>query len=236
MGSLFRITRKLAVNAGRLVSLPAAERSYSPIPIVIEQSSRGERAYDIFSRLLKERIICINGEICDNVSHVVVAQLLFLESENPSKPINMYINSPGGVVTSGLAIYDTMQYIRCPINTMCLGQASSMGSLLLTAGTKGGRRALPNASIMIHQPSGGYNGKCMDLTIHAKHMAKLWDSLNALYSKHTGQTVEVIQKSLERDNFMTPEEAKEFGLIDEVVNQRPLELVADAVQNAPEKV
>ncbi|XP_047311716.1 ATP-dependent Clp protease proteolytic subunit 2, mitochondrial-like [Impatiens glandulifera] len=236
MGSLFRITRKLAVNAGRPVSFQATKRSYNTIPIVIEQSSRGERAYDIFSRLLKERIICINGPISDDVAHVVVAQLLFLESENPSKPINMYMNSPGGVVTAGLAIYDTMQYIRCPINTMCLGQAASMGSLLLAAGTKGGRRSLPNASIMVHQPSGGYSGTSMDLSIHAKQMAKMWDSLNALYSKHTGQTVEVIQKSMERDNFMTPEEAKEFGLIDEVINQRPEELVADAVQNAPEKV
>ncbi|XP_047313012.1 ATP-dependent Clp protease proteolytic subunit 2, mitochondrial-like [Impatiens glandulifera] len=219
MGSLFRITRKLTVNVGRLMSLPVAERSY--------------RTSDIFSRLLKERIICINGKICDDVANVVVAQLLFLESENPSKSINISINSPGGAVTTGLAIYDTMQYIRCPINTICLGQAASIGSLLLAAGTKGRRRSLPNASIMVHQPSGGCSGQSMDILIHAKHMAKLYDLLNVLYSKHTGQTVEVIQKSLDRNNYMTPQDAKEFGLIDEVIYQRPLELVADAIQNEP---
>ncbi|CAI9296526.1 unnamed protein product [Lactuca saligna] len=204
-------------------------RSYSVIPMVIEHSSRGERAYDIFSRLLKERIICINGPISDDTSHVVVAQLLYLESENPSKPINMYLNSPGGAVTAGLAIYDTMQYIRSPINTICLGQAASMASLLLAAGAKGERRSLPNATIMIHQPSGGYSGQAKDMTIHTKQIIRVWESLNGLYAKHTGQNVDVIQKNMDRDCFMTPEEAKEFGIIDEVMDERPLTLVTDAV-------
>ncbi|XP_074273837.1 ATP-dependent Clp protease proteolytic subunit 2, mitochondrial [Silene latifolia] len=204
-------------------------RSYSLIPMVIEHSSRGERAYDIFSRLLKERIICINGPIGDDTAHVVVAQLLFLESENPSKPIHMYLNSPGGAVTAGLAIYDTMQYIRSPINTICLGQAASMGSLLLAAGAKGERKALPNATIMVHQPSGGYSGQAKDMTIHTKQIVRVWDSLNALYAKHTGMPIDMIQKHMDRDYFMTPEEAKEFGIIDEVIDQRPLALVSDAV-------
>ncbi|XP_050235157.1 ATP-dependent Clp protease proteolytic subunit 2, mitochondrial [Mercurialis annua] len=204
-------------------------RSYSLVPMVIEHSSRGERAYDIFSRLLKERIVCINGPINDDTAHVVVAQLLFLESENPSKPIHMYLNSPGGQVTAGLAIYDTMQYIRSPINTICLGQAASMASLLLAAGAKGERKALPNATIMIHQPSGGYSGQAKDMTIHTKQIVRIWDSLNQLYSKHTGQSVDVIEKNMDRDHFMTPEEAKEFGIIDEVIDQRPMTLVTDAV-------
>ncbi|OWM90674.1 ATP-dependent Clp protease proteolytic subunit 2, mitochondrial [Punica granatum] len=204
-------------------------RHYSLIPMVIEHSSRGERAYDIFSRLLKERIICINGPISDDTAHVVVAQLLFLESENPSKPIHMYLNSPGGAVTAGLAIYDTMQYIRSPVSTICLGQAASMGSLLLSAGTKGERRALPNATVMIHQPSGGYSGQAKDMTIHTKQIVRVWDSLNALYAKHTGQAIDVIQKHMDRDYFMTPEEAKEFGIIDEVIDQRPISLVTDAI-------
>ncbi|ESR50825.1 ATP-dependent clp protease proteolytic subunit [Citrus sinensis] len=214
------------------LSKPSAQisaRSFSLIPMVIEHSSRGERAYDIFSRLLKERIICINGPINDDTAHVVVAQLLFLESENPSKPIHMYLNSPGGQVTAGLAIYDTMQYIRSPINTICLGQAASMGSLLLASGTKGERRALPNSTIMIHQPSGGYSGQAKDMTIHTKQIVRVWDALNALYCKHTGQSIEVIQKNMDRDYFMTPEEAKEFGIIDEVIDQRPMALVTDAV-------
>lgn len=209
----------------------AGGRNYSLIPMVIEHSSRGERAYDIFSRLLKERIVCINGPINDDTAHVVVAQLLFLESENPSKPIHMYLNSPGGQVTAGLAIYDTMQYIRSPINTICLGQAASMGSLLLAAGAKGQRRALPNATIMIHQPSGGYSGQAKDMTIHTKQIVRVWDSLNVLYAKHTGQSIEVIQKNMDRDYFMTPEEAKEFGIIDEVIDQRPMALVTDAVDS-----
>ncbi|GER51832.1 ATP-dependent Clp protease proteolytic subunit [Striga asiatica] len=204
-------------------------RWYGLIPMVIEHSSRGERAYDIFSRLLKERIICINGPISDDTSHVVVAQLLFLESENPSKPIHMYLNSPGGAVTAGLAIYDTMQYIRSPINTICLGQAASMASLLLAAGAKGERRALPNATIMIHQPSGGYSGQAKDLSIHTKQIIRVWDALNDLYCKHTGQPLEIVQKNMDRDYFMTPQEAKEFGIIDEVIDERPLTLVADAV-------
>lgn len=199
------------------------------IPMVIEHSSRGERAYDIFSRLLKERIVYINGPISDDTSHVVVAQLLFLESENPSKPIHMYINSPGGAVTAGLAIYDTMQYIRSPISTICIGQAASMGSLLLAAGAKGERRSLPNARVMIHQPSGGYSGQAKDITIHTKEIVRIWDALNALYVKHTGQPIDVIQKNMDRDYFMTPQEAKEFGIIDEVVDERPLSLVTDAV-------
>ncbi|KAL3510232.1 hypothetical protein ACH5RR_029633 [Cinchona calisaya] len=206
-------------------------RGYSLIPMVIEHSSRGERAYDIFSRLLKERIVCINGPISDDTAHVVVAQLLFLESENPSKPIHMYLNSPGGAVTAGLAIYDTMQYIRSPINTLCMGQAASMGSLLLAAGAKGERKSLPNATIMVHQPSGGYSGQAKDMTIHTKQIVRVWDSLNALYAKHTGQPVETIQKYMDRDYFMTPEEAKEFGVIDEVIDQRPMALVTDAVGN-----
>ncbi|XP_015902129.1 ATP-dependent Clp protease proteolytic subunit 2, mitochondrial [Ziziphus jujuba] len=213
------------------IGFGGARRSYGLIPMVIEHSSRGERAYDIFSRLLKERIICINGPISDDTAHVVVAQLLFLESENPSKPIHMYINSPGGHVTAGLAIYDTMQYIRSPISTICLGQAASMGSLLLAAGTKGERRSLPNATVMVHQPSGGYSGQAKDMTIHTKQIVRVWDSLNALYSKHTGQSVEIIQKNMDRDYFMTPEEAKEFGIIDEVIDQRPMALVTDAVGN-----
>ncbi|KAB5548013.1 hypothetical protein DKX38_011419 [Salix brachista] len=204
-------------------------RAYSLIPMVIEHSSRGERAYDIFSRLLKERIVCINGPIDDDTSHVVVAQLLFLESENPSKPIQLYLNSPGGQVTAGLAIYDTMQYIRSPVNTICLGQAASMASLLLAAGAKGERKALPNATIMIHQPSGGYSGQAKDMTIHTKQIVRVWDALNQLYCKHTGQPIDVIQKNMDRDYFMTPEEAKEFGIIDEVIDQRPMTLVADAV-------
>ncbi|GAA0147469.1 serine protease [Lithospermum erythrorhizon] len=206
-------------------------RKYSLIPMVIEHSSRGERAYDIFSRLLKERIICINGPIADDTAHVVVAQLLFLESENPSKPIHMYLNSPGGAVTAGLAIYDTMQYIRSPVNTTCLGQAASMGSLLLAAGAKGERRALPNATIMVHQPSGGYSGQAKDMTIHTKQIVRVWDILNGLYAKHTGQDVALIQKHLDRDYFMTPEEAKDFGIIDEVIDQRPMTLVTDAVES-----
>ncbi|KAL1553534.1 ATP-dependent Clp protease proteolytic subunit 2, mitochondrial [Salvia divinorum] len=217
------VTSATSVSGGR--------RCYGLVPMVIEHSSRGERAYDIFSRLLKERIICINGPISDDTAHVVVAQLLFLESENPAKPIHMYLNSPGGAVTAGLAIYDTMQYIRSPINTICLGQAASMASLLLAAGAKGERRSLPNATIMIHQPSGGYSGQAKDISIHTKQIIRVWDSLNALYVKHTGQSLEVIQTNMDRDYFMTAEEAKEFGIIDEVINERPVALVADAVAN-----
>ncbi|XVF66992.1 hypothetical protein PTKIN_Ptkin10aG0084400 [Pterospermum kingtungense] len=233
MRTLISATKRLISSTSTTMATLSGSnrRNYSLIPMVIEHSSRGERAYDIFSRLLKERIVCINGPINDDTAHVVVAQLLFLESENPSKPIHMYLNSPGGHVTAGLAIYDTMQYIKSPINTICLGQAASMASLLLAAGTKGERRSLPNATIMIHQPSGGYSGQAKDLTIHTKQIVRVWDSLNALYSKHTGQSIDVIEKNMDRDYFMTPEEAKEFGLIDVVIDQRPLALVTDAVAN-----
>ncbi|OVA12092.1 ClpP [Macleaya cordata] len=209
--------------------MATTKRSYGLIPMVIEHTSRGERAYDIFSRLLKERIVCISGPISDDTASVVVAQLLFLESENPSKPINMYINSPGGVVTAGLAIYDTMQYIRSPVSTLCIGQAASMGSLLLTAGAKGKRRALPNARVMIHQPSGGASGQATDIKIQAEEILKVRQRLNLLYTEHTGQKIEKIEQSMERDMFMSPEEAKEFGLIDEVIKHRPMALVTDAV-------
>jgi ATP-dependent Clp protease protease subunit len=191
------------------------------VPMVVEQTSRGERAYDIFSRLLKERIIFVNGPVHDGMSVLVTAQLLFLESENPDKDIYMYINSPGGVVTSGLAIYDTMQYIRPDVATLCVGQAASMGSLLLTAGAKGKRYALPNARIMIHQPSGGFQGQATDIEIHAKEILDLKMRLNKLYVKHTGKQLSVIEKNMERDNFMPAETAKTFGLIDEVITKRP---------------
>ena len=190
------------------------------IPMVVEQSSRGERAYDIYSRLLKERIIFLVGPVNDTVSTLITAQLLFLESENPKKEISFYINSPGGLVTSGLGIYDTMQYIKPPVSTLCIGQASSMGSFLLAAGEKGKRFSLPNSRIMVHQPSAGYQGQATDIEIHAKEILALKDRLNKIYSKHTKKNESEIKKALERDNFMTPEEAKDFGLIDEVVEKR----------------
>lgn len=190
------------------------------VPMVIEQTSRGERSFDIYSRLLKERIIFLTGEVNDEVSSLVCAQLLFLESENPKKDIYMYINSPGGVVTAGLAMYDTMQYIRSDVNTLCIGQACSMGSLLLTAGEKGKRNALPNSRIMIHQPSGGAQGKASDIEIQANEILKMKKSLNNLYVKHTGQKLSVIEKAMDRDNFMSPEEALKFGLIDQIVTSR----------------
>ena len=190
------------------------------VPMVIEQTSRGERSFDIYSRLLKERIIFLTGEVNDEVSSLVCAQLLFLESENPKKDIYMYINSPGGVVTAGLAMYDTMQYIRCDVNTLCIGQACSMGSLLLTAGEKGKRNALPNSRIMIHQPSGGAQGKASDIEIQANEILKMKKALNNLYVKHTGQKLSVIEKAMDRDNFMSPEEALKFGLIDQIVANR----------------
>jgi len=191
------------------------------IPMVIEQTARGERSFDIFSRLLKERIIFLTGEVHDHISSLVCAQLLFLESENPKKEISFYINSPGGVVTSGLAMYDTMQYVRCPVATICMGQACSMGSLLLTAGEKGLRYALPNSRIMIHQPSGGAQGQATDIEIQAKEILKLRKRLNEIYVKHTGQSFDTISSNVERDNFMSAEEAKKFGLIDQVVEKRP---------------
>lgn len=190
------------------------------IPMVVEQTSRGERSYDIFSRLLKERIIFLSGEVNDAMASVVTAQLLFLESENPKKDIFVYINSPGGVVTAGLAIYDTMQYIKPKVSTLCLGQACSMGSLLLSAGTKGMRFALPNARIMIHQPSGGFRGQATDIEIHAKEILDLKKRLNQIYVKHTGQKLSVIERDMERDKFLSPESAKEFGIIDEVITSR----------------
>ena len=190
------------------------------IPMVVEQSSRGERAYDIFSRLLKERIIFLIGSVNDNVASIVTAQLLFLESENPKKEIFFYITSPGGLVTSGLGIYDTMQYIKSPVSTLCIGQASSMGSFLLAAGAKGKRFSLPNSRIMVHQPSAGFQGQATDIEIHANEILFLKKRLNEIYSKHTGRTVEQIKNALERDKFMTPEEAEKFGLIDEVVEKR----------------
>ena len=191
------------------------------IPMVVEQSNRGERAYDIYSRLLKERIIFLVGSVNDNVASLVTAQLLYLESENPKKEISFYINSPGGLVTSGLGIYDTMQYIKPPVSTLCIGQASSMGSFLLAAGEKGKRFSLPNSRIMVHQPSAGYEGQATDIEIHAKEIVSLKKRLNKLYSKHTKKSEEEINEALERDNFMSPEEAKKFGLIDEVVEKRP---------------
>ena len=190
------------------------------IPMVVEQSNRGERAYDIYSRLLKERIIFLVGPVNDNVATLVTAQLLFLESENPKKEISFYINSPGGLVTSGLGIYDTMQYIKPPVSTLCIGQASSMGSFLLAAGEKGKRFSLPNSRIMVHQPSAGYQGQATDIEIHAKEIIALKNRLNKIYSKHTKKNEEEIKKALERDNFLTPSEAKTFGLIDEVVEKR----------------
>jgi ATP-dependent Clp protease protease subunit len=190
------------------------------IPMVVEQTNRGERAYDIYSRLLKERIVFLVGPVNDNVASLITAQLLFLESENPKKEISFYINSPGGLVTSGLGIYDTMQYIKPPVSTLCIGQASSMGSFLLASGEKGKRFSLPNSRIMVHQPSAGYQGQATDIEIHAKEILALKDRLNKIYSKHTKKNESEIKKTLERDNFMTPTEAKSFGLIDEVVEKR----------------
>ena len=190
------------------------------IPMVVEQSSRGERAYDIYSRLLKERIVFLVGSINDSVATLVTAQLLYLESENPQKEIYFYINCPGGLVNAGLGVYDTMQYIRSPVSTLCIGQASSMGSFLLTAGEKGKRFSLPNSRIMVHQPSAGFQGQATDIEIHANEIMLLKKKLNEIYSKHTRRTVEEIKNALERDKFMTPLEAKEFGLIDKVVEKR----------------
>jgi len=191
------------------------------VPMVVEQTARGERAFDIYSRLLKERIIFVVGPVNDHMASLVCAQLLFLESENPSKEISLYINSPGGVVTSGLAMYDTMQYVRPDISTICVGLAASAGSLLLTAGAKGKRFTLPHSNIMIHQPSGGFQGQASDIEIHAKEILKTRDRLNKIYVKHTGQDLKTIEDAMERDRFMTPEEAKAFGLVDAVITERP---------------
>lgn len=197
-----------------------APRMNALVPMVVEQTNRGERAYDIYSRLLKERIIFLTGPVDDMVSSLICAQLLYLESENPSKDISFYINSPGGIVTAGLAIYDTMNYIRPDISTVCFGQAASMGSLLLAAGTKGKRYGLPHSRIMIHQPSGGFQGQAADIDIHAREILNLRERLNQIYANHTEQAIEVIERRMDRDSFLSPEEAKVFGLIDEVVDSR----------------
>lgn len=208
------------IEKGFLLMRDHVTTALNLVPMVVEQTSRGERAFDIFSRLLKERIIFLNGPVEDGMSALICAQLLFLESENPKKEISMYINSPGGIVTSGLAIYDTMQYIKSPISTVCLGMAASMGSFLLMAGEKGQRIALPNARIMVHQPSGGYSGKASDIQRHAEDIIKTKRRLNELYAKHTGQSVEVVEQTLDRDHFMTAHEAKEWGLVDHVYERR----------------
>lgn len=197
-----------------------AEHYNQLVPMVIEQTSKGERSFDIYSRLLKERIIFLSGQVNDQISSLIVAQLLFLESEDPKKDIYFYINSPGGVVTSGLAMYDTMQYIKPEVATLCIGQACSMGSLLLCAGAPGKRFSLPNSRIMIHQPSGGYQGQATDIEIHAQETLNLKKRLNQIYVKHTGQKLPVIERSMERDNFMSPEQAKEFGIVDHVIDSR----------------
>ena len=197
-----------------------SEHMNTLVPMVVEQSNKGERAYDIYSRLLKERIIFLTGQINDNVASLVTAQLLFLEAEDPKKEIYLYINSPGGLVTAGLGIYDTMQYVKPDISTLCIGQAASMGSFLLAAGTKGKRFSLPNSRVMVHQPSAGFQGQVTDIEIHANEVSSLKKRLNEIYSKHTGKSVDEVKSALERDNFMTAEVAKEFGLIDEVVEKR----------------
>ena len=202
------------------MSDPAEFYMNTLVPMVVEQTSRGERAYDIFSRLLKERIIFVSGPVHDGMSTLICAQLLFLEAENPSKDISMYINSPGGVVTSGLSIYDTMQYIRPRVSTLVVGQAASMGSLLLAAGEKGLRYSLPNSRVMVHQPSGGFQGQATDILIHARETEKLKRRLNEIYVKHTGKSLAEVEEALERDRFMSPEEARDWGLIDEVVAPR----------------
>ena len=202
------------------MTIKFSEHMNTLVPMVVEQSNRGERAYDIYSRLLKERIIFLVGPINDNVASLVTAQLLFLESEDPKKDINLYINSPGGLVTAGLGIYDTMQYVKPDVSTLCIGQAASMGSFLLAAGKKGKRFSLPNSRIMVHQPSAGFQGQATDIQIHAKEILLLKERLNKIYAKHTGKPVEEISQALERDNFMTAEEAKKFGLIDSVVEKR----------------
>ncbi|MDE0766446.1 MAG: ATP-dependent Clp protease proteolytic subunit [Amylibacter sp.] len=199
---------------------PLEVYSNTLVPMVVEQTARGERSYDIFSRLLKERIIFVSGPVHDGMSTLIVAQLLFLEAESPKKDISMYINSPGGVVTAGMAIYDTMQYIRPKVSTLCVGQAASMGSLLLSAGDKGMRFALPNARVMVHQPSGGFSGQASDIALHAKEILELKDRLNNIYVKHCSQELSTVEAALDRDNFMTAEEAKDWGLIDEIVQKR----------------
>jgi ATP-dependent Clp protease, protease subunit len=213
--------QNIATAGGRVTGL-------NLVPMVVEQTSRGERAYDIYSRLLKERVVFVVGPIDDFMANVIVAQLLFLESENPDKDINLYINSPGGVVTAGLAIYDTMQYIRCDVSTMCIGQASSAASLLLMAGAKGKRYALPNSRVMIHQPSGGAQGQATDIEIQAREILYLRGRLNQLYVKHTGQPLDQIERDMERDRFMSGDDAKAYGLIDSVLEKRPGDVAVSA--------
>eukprot|EP00213_Chloropicon_mariensis_P001676 CAMPEP_0197470900 /NCGR_PEP_ID=MMETSP1309-20131121/1719_1 /TAXON_ID=464262 /ORGANISM="Genus nov. species nov., Strain RCC998" /LENGTH=232 /DNA_ID=CAMNT_0043008169 /DNA_START=34 /DNA_END=732 /DNA_ORIENTATION=+ len=225
-GSLSRLTRRVLASVGGSHSaglLPTTTqlRSFNMVPMVLERSQGGERAFDLYSRLLKEGIVFVNGPVNDQMSSLIVAQLLFLESEGTKKPISMYINSPGGSVTSGLAIYDTMQYIANPIHTLCVGQACSMASILLSAGTPGQRRALPNARVMIHQPSGGAQGQATDIAIRAQEILALRERLNQIYVQHTHQHISVIEESVERDHFMSAEQAKEFGIIDEVIQRRP---------------
>lgn len=198
------------------------------VPIVVEQTARGERSYDIFSRLLKERIIFLSGPVHDGMSTLMIAQLLFLEAENPKKEISMYINSPGGVVSSGLAIYDTMQYIRPKVSTLVVGQAASMGSLLLAAGEKGMRFTLPNSRVMVHQPSGGFQGQASDIALHAKEILELKDRLNKIYVKHCAQDLDIVEQALDRDNFMTAEQAKDWGLVDEIVTRHVEDDASDA--------
>jgi ATP-dependent Clp protease, protease subunit len=200
---------------------PVAVYNNMLVPMVVEQSNRGERAFDIYSRLLRERIIFLTGPVEDNSASLIVAQLLFLEAENPKKEISFYINSPGGVVTSGLSIYDTMQFIRCPVSTLCVGQAASMGSLLLCAGETGQRFALPNARIMVHQPSGGFQGQATDILIHAREIEAIKRRLNEIYVRHTGRDLASVEQALERDNFMTADQAREFGIVDQVLSKRP---------------
>jgi ATP-dependent Clp protease protease subunit len=219
---MIRAQRRAGSNEGFSMRDPA-DTYMNLVPMVVEQTNRGERAYDIFSRLLKERIVFITGPIEDNMASLVVAQLLFLEADNPKKEVNMYINSPGGVLTAGLAIYDTMQFVRPAVSTLCVGQAASAGSLLLTAGAKDLRFALPNARIMVHQPSGGFQGQATDILLHAQEILNLKKRLNDIYVRHTGQPLKKIEDALERDTFMTAEMAKDFGLIDKVIDKRPVE-------------
>ena len=203
-------------------------RNLNLVPMVVEQTSRGERAYDIYSRLLKERVVFMVGPVDDYMANVIVAQLLFLESENPDKDINFYINSPGGVVTAGLAIYDTMQYLHCDVATICIGQAASMGSFLLAAGTKGKRHCLPNARVMIHQPSGGFSGMASDIAIHAKEILQIKSRLNEMLAMHTGRSVEQVERDVDRDYFMSASEAQAYGLVDSVLEKRPADTVKTA--------
>jgi ATP-dependent Clp protease protease subunit len=220
---MIRAHRCAGTNEGFSMRDPADTYMNYLVPMVVEQTNRGERAYDIYSRLLKERIVFITGPIEDNMASLVVAQLLFLEADNPKKEVNMYINSPGGVVTSGLAVYDTMQFVRPAVSTLCVGQAASAASLLLTAGEKDLRFALPNARIMVHQPSGGFQGQATDIMLHAQEILSVKKRLNEIYVRHTGQPLKKIEDALERDTFMTAEAAKDFGLIDKVIDKRPVE-------------